>query len=110
MSIVWIAAFSFLMNWWASVIGETIGIPEDVSRILSVYVKNWNQFLNLLTVALKNIISRIQLCTVLDANRKTINKNLHKTCLFTANYYLRIYYGHFKFALYAEGEISLYID
>ena len=39
MSIVWIAGFSFLMNWWASVIGEAIGIPEDVSSYV-MYVKN----------------------------------------------------------------------
>ena len=43
MSIVWIAGFSFLMNWWASVIGEAIGIPEDVSSYV-MYVKNKSQF------------------------------------------------------------------
>ena len=31
MSIVWIAAFSFLMNWWAAKTGEVAGIPDHVS-------------------------------------------------------------------------------
>jgi sodium/potassium/calcium exchanger 2 len=29
-SILWIAAFSYLMVWWATVTGETIGIPPEV--------------------------------------------------------------------------------
>ena len=30
-SILWIAAFSYLMVWWATVAGEAIGIPPPVS-------------------------------------------------------------------------------
>ena len=29
-SILWIAAFSYLMVWWATVTGETFGIPPEV--------------------------------------------------------------------------------
>ncbi|XP_015907106.1 sodium/potassium/calcium exchanger Nckx30C-like isoform X2 [Parasteatoda tepidariorum] len=29
-SIVWIAIFSYLMVWWATVVGQTIGIPNEV--------------------------------------------------------------------------------
>lgn len=29
-SILWIALFSYLMVWWASVVGSTIGIPNEV--------------------------------------------------------------------------------
>lgn len=30
-SIVWIAAYSYLMVWWANMIGETANIPPEVS-------------------------------------------------------------------------------
>jgi len=30
-SIVWIAAYSYLMVWWADVSGDTIRIPPEVS-------------------------------------------------------------------------------
>ena len=30
-SILWIAAFSYLMVWWATVTGDTVGIPPEVS-------------------------------------------------------------------------------
>ncbi|CAM1296995.1 SLC24A2 (predicted) [Pycnogonum litorale] len=29
-SIIWIALFSYLMVWWATIVGETIGIPTEV--------------------------------------------------------------------------------
>lgn len=29
-SILWIAAFSYLMVWWATVTGNTVGIPPEV--------------------------------------------------------------------------------
>lgn len=29
-SIFWIAAFSYLMVWWANTIGETLGIPTEI--------------------------------------------------------------------------------
>ncbi|XP_054721219.1 sodium/potassium/calcium exchanger Nckx30C-like isoform X2 [Uloborus diversus] len=29
-SIIWIAFFSYLMVWWATVVGQTIGIPNEV--------------------------------------------------------------------------------
>merc|ERR1711902_268093 len=29
-SILWIAAFSYLMVWWATVTGDTVGIPPEV--------------------------------------------------------------------------------
>ena len=31
-SILWIAAFSYLMVWWATVAGDTAGIPPAVSE------------------------------------------------------------------------------
>ena len=31
-SIIWIAAYSYLMVWWATVAGKTIGIPDTVSK------------------------------------------------------------------------------
>lgn len=33
-SIVWIAAFSYLMVWWANVAGDTARIPPEVGVIL----------------------------------------------------------------------------
>ncbi|KHJ90808.1 hypothetical protein OESDEN_09339 [Oesophagostomum dentatum] len=33
-SVLWIALFSYLMVWWANTIGETFGIPTEVSIIL----------------------------------------------------------------------------
>lgn len=30
-SILWIAFFSYLMVWWADTIGNTLGIPVEVS-------------------------------------------------------------------------------
>lgn len=33
-SIVWIAAYSYLMVWWANVAGDTIKIPPEVRRSL----------------------------------------------------------------------------
>ena len=30
-SICWIAVFSYLMVWWATVVGDTFGIPSEVS-------------------------------------------------------------------------------
>lgn len=32
-SIAWIAAYSYLMVWWANVAGDTIRIPPEVSQI-----------------------------------------------------------------------------
>ncbi|VDN37429.1 unnamed protein product [Gongylonema pulchrum] len=32
-SILWIAFFSYLMVWWANVIGETLAIPNEVTAI-----------------------------------------------------------------------------
>ncbi|EJW74358.1 hypothetical protein WUBG_14730 [Wuchereria bancrofti] len=32
-SILWIGFFSYLMVWWAKVIGETVGIPDEVSAL-----------------------------------------------------------------------------
>ena len=29
-SILWIAVFSYLMVWWATVTGDTVGIPPEV--------------------------------------------------------------------------------
>lgn len=29
-SIIWIAAYSYLMVWWANVAGDTVGIPPEV--------------------------------------------------------------------------------
>ena len=29
-SILWIAAFSYLMVWWSTVTGNTVGIPPEV--------------------------------------------------------------------------------
>ncbi|CAL1279088.1 unnamed protein product [Larinioides sclopetarius] len=29
-SIIWIAIFSYLMVWWATVVGQTIGIPNEI--------------------------------------------------------------------------------
>ena len=29
-SIVWIAAYSYLMVWWANVVGDTVRIPPEV--------------------------------------------------------------------------------
>jgi hypothetical protein len=31
-SIVWIAVYSYLMVWWATVTGTTIGIPSQVGH------------------------------------------------------------------------------
>ena len=31
-SILWIAAFSYLMVWWATVTGNTVGIPPEVRK------------------------------------------------------------------------------
>jgi hypothetical protein len=39
-SIVWIAGFAYLMNWWAAVIGETAGIKEQVSCSV-IQRNNW---------------------------------------------------------------------
>lgn len=33
-SIVWIAAYSYLMVWWANVAGDTANIPPEVSSFL----------------------------------------------------------------------------
>lgn len=43
-SIVWIAAYSYLMVWWANVAGETAKIPPEVNSSLccSATVSNWN--------------------------------------------------------------------
>ena len=32
-SILWIAAFSYLMVWWATVTGNTVGIPPEVDMV-----------------------------------------------------------------------------
>ena len=32
-SILWIAAFSYLMVWWATVTGNTVGIPPEVDTV-----------------------------------------------------------------------------
>lgn len=34
-SIVWIAAYSYLMVWWANVAGDTANIPPEVSSLLN---------------------------------------------------------------------------
>ena len=39
-SILWIAAFSYLMVWWATRTGETFGIPPEVSCSTKEIVKN----------------------------------------------------------------------
>lgn len=33
-SILWIAAYSYLMVWWANLTGETFNIPPEVSSLL----------------------------------------------------------------------------
>lgn len=33
-SILWIAAYSYLMVWWANVFGETADIPPEVSNLV----------------------------------------------------------------------------
>ena len=33
-SIIWIAAFSYLMVWWATVVGQVAGIPPAVSQYI----------------------------------------------------------------------------
>ena len=42
-SILWIAAFSYLMVWWATVAGEAIGIPPPVSTsgisVVHIFIK-----------------------------------------------------------------------
>jgi len=35
-SIMWIAAFSYLMVWWANLTGETVNIPPEVSPSLTL--------------------------------------------------------------------------
>lgn len=37
-SIAWIAAYSYLMVWWANVAGETAKIPPEVSVLRAVYL------------------------------------------------------------------------
>jgi hypothetical protein len=32
-SILWIAAYSYLMVWWATVVGDTVRIPPEVSTV-----------------------------------------------------------------------------
>ena len=34
-SIMWIAAFSYLMVWWANLTGDTVNIPPEVSASLT---------------------------------------------------------------------------
>ena len=34
-SILWIAAYSYLMVWWATTAGDTIGIPPPVSLFIN---------------------------------------------------------------------------
>jgi hypothetical protein len=36
-SIMWIAAFSYLMVWWANLTGETVNIPPEVSPSLTFF-------------------------------------------------------------------------
>lgn len=31
-SILWIAAYSYLMVWWANLTGETVNIPPEVTK------------------------------------------------------------------------------
>ena len=33
-SILWIAAFSYLMVWWSTVTGNTVGIPPEVRKYI----------------------------------------------------------------------------
>ena len=41
-SIVWIAAYSYLMVWWANVSGDTIKIPPEVSLWhWQIFISSW---------------------------------------------------------------------
>ncbi len=37
-SILWIAAYSYLMVWWANLTGETVNIPPEVSRLKEFFI------------------------------------------------------------------------
>ena len=39
-SILWIAAFSYLMNWWAATVGRIAGIPDAVRIAYTLCLKN----------------------------------------------------------------------
>ena len=61
-SILWIAAFSYLMVWWATVTGETFGIPPEVR--CHVYIMScFNTINNLcaIFIVLKYLISFFRL-------------------------------------------------
>jgi hypothetical protein len=51
-SILWIAAFSYLMVWWATIAGDTIGIPPEVSpqtNIISIiFTVYWENLLSMM--------------------------------------------------------------
>lgn len=51
-SILWIAAYSYLMVWWANVAGDTAEIPPEVSYIEGILNRN---------VELKNHVIAIKL-------------------------------------------------
>lgn len=38
-SILWIAAYSYLMVWWANLTGETVNIPPEVSRLKGFFIR-----------------------------------------------------------------------
>jgi hypothetical protein len=52
-SIAWIAAYSYLMVWWANVAGDTVGIPPEVN--ITFFVVNISLFLTL-TCSVQSII------------------------------------------------------
>ena len=37
-SILWIAVFSYLMVWWATVTGEAFSIPPEVKKLIYIFV------------------------------------------------------------------------
>ena len=43
-SILWIAAYSYLMVWWATVSGDVIGIPPPVSTLIACLMHSVENF------------------------------------------------------------------
>lgn len=48
-SIAWIAAYSYLMVWWANVFGETADIPPEVKKNLTTTKKQRNKLHTFIT-------------------------------------------------------------
>ena len=57
-SILWIAVFSYLMVWWATVAGDTAGIPPAVriTQLLAAEIRNQIDPYSRKTIQYNNIL------------------------------------------------------